>query len=79
MPPPARLQLVELEREAIVLMNGATMLGDPDGKQPGAAGLAMGELLYQARDFDTEWAALVSNALRAHRTGKLPARWTVEP
>ena len=71
--------LVELEREAIVLMNGATLIGDPEGEAPEAAAKDMGALLYMARDFDPEWEALVSNALRAHRTGELPVRWTVGP
>ena len=69
--------LVELEREAIVLMNGATMIGDPEGERPELEGRELGELLYRAQSFEPEWEALVVNALRAHRTGELPARWTV--
>ena len=71
--------LVELEREAIVLLNGATLIGDPEGEAPRSAGQDMGALLYSAQDYDPEWEALVSNALRAHRTGELPVRWTVGP
>ena len=71
--------LVELEREAIVLMNGATMIGDPEGERPEIEGRELGELLYRAQGFETECEALVSNALKAYRTGELPARWTVEP
>ena len=69
--------LVELVREAIVLMNGATMIGDPEGERPEIEGRELGELLYRAQSFEPEWEALVANALRAHRTGELPARWTV--
>ena len=68
--------LVELEREAIVLMNGATMIGDPEGERPEIEGRELGKLLYRAQSFGPEWEALVANALRAHKTGELPERWT---
>lgn len=76
----ADLLLVELEREAIVLCNGAAMIGDPDGKHPSEVSWSMGQLILKARDGNwEEWLAVVSNAHRAHTTGELPTRWTVYP
>jgi len=72
--------IINLEREAICLCNGAAMVDDPDAKKPADAGIYMGQLMLRARDADPEaWEAIARNALRLFQTGQRPARWTVHP
>jgi len=72
--------MINLEREAICLCNGAAMVDDPDAKKPEAAGIYMGQLMLRARDADPEaWEAIARNALRLFQTGERPSRWTVHP
>ena len=72
--------VVQVEREAIVLMNGAPLIDDPDGNKPAAASAHMGGLILRARDASLdEWSAIAKNALRLYCTGERPERWTVHP